>query len=439
MRRWAPAEVTPQYRYRMTANRRPTHVRTHPRAGSQLLVTALLAVVGLVGLGPVRPAAAASPVPAGYRLVASEPLGPGVEHQTLRQDQPPQDVHVARLAPGQAGRLLPVVANDVVSGSSGAEPTSSMCVRVKCAAAVNGDFFDGRGRPIGAMVAGGELLTTPEAPHILLRVDGRGQPTLRPGIDWGAGVTTADGRTVGIPAVNRPLSGEGIILYSRRWGPSTATPADGGTVEVAFRLPSSATAALPSGSSAVAVGPAVVGGNQPIPAGHVVLSGRGAGARALVDLAQRAGGAAALNVSAGGIVSAIGGSPQLLQNRRSNYPTNNPDSFTQERHARTVVGITSSGEMLLVTADARGASSGLTLAEATQLLSGLGAVDALNLDGGTSTTFVGAGSVRNAPSGGAERGVASALTIVPVAAPPDPVTALLTHVTESLNSLLQPR
>jgi len=425
----------------MTANPRSTHVRNHPRAGSRLIIAALLAVVGLVGLGPVRPAAAASPVPAGYRLVASEALGPGVEHQTLRQDQPPQDVHVARLAPGQAGRLLPVLANDVVSGSSGAEPTSSMCVRVKCVAAVNGDFFDGRGRPIGAMVAGGELLTTPEAEHILLRVDGRGQPTLRPGIDWGVGVSTADGRTLAIPAVNRALSGEGITIYSRRWGPSTATPADGGTVEVALRLPGTATAALPSGPSAVAVGPAVAGGNQPIPAGHVVLSGRGAGARSLVDLAQRAGGTAALNVSAGGIVSAIGGSPQLLQNGKTNYPTANRDSFTQQRHARTIVGITPSGEMLLVTADARGASSGLTLAEATQLLSGLGAVDALNLDGGSSTTFVGAGSVRNAPSGGAERGVASALTVVPlpVGAPPDPVTALLTQVTESVNSLLQPR
>jgi len=416
----------------MTANPRSKHAR-------KLIIAALLAVVGLVGLGAVRPAAAASPVPAACRVVAWEALGAGVEHQTLRQDQPPQDVHVARLAPGHAGRLLPVVANDVVSGSSGAEPTSSICVRVKCAAAVNGDFFDGGGRPVGAMVAGGELLTTPESEHILLRVDGQGQPTLRPGIDWGVGVSTADGRTLAVPAVNRPLSGEGITLYSRRWGPSTATPADGGTVELALRLPSTATAALPSGSSAVAVGPAVAGGNQPIPAGHVVLSGRGKGARALVDLAQRAGGTAALNVSVGGVVSAIGGSPQLLQNGMSNYPANNPDSFTQQRHARTVVGITSSGEMLLVTADARGASSGLTLAEATQLLSGLGAVDALNLDGGSSTTFVGAGSVRNAPSGGAERGVASALAVVPVSAPPDPLTALLTQVTESLNTLLKPR
>ena len=416
----------------MTANPRSTHAR-------KLIIAALLAIVGLVGLGPVRPASAASPVPAGYRLVASEPLGAGVEHQTLRQDNPPQDVHVARLAPGQAGRLLPVVANDVVSGSSGAEPTSSMCVRVKCVAAVNGDFFDGGGRPIGAMVAGGELLTTPQAEHILLRVDGRGQPTLRPGIDWGVGVSTASGPTLAIPAVNRPLSGEGVTLYSRRWGPSTGTPADGGTVEVALRLPGTATAALPSGASAVAVGPAVAGGNLPIPAGHVVLSGRGAGARAIIDLAQRAGGTAALNVSAGGIVSAIGGSPQLLQNGKSHYPANNPDSFTQKRHARTIVGITPSGEMLLVTADARGASSGLTLAEATQLLAGLGAVDALNLDGGSSTTFVGAGSVRNAPSGGGERGVASALAVVPASAPPDPVTALLTQVTESLNTLLKPR
>ena len=413
----------------------PTRVRSRPHRAARRAITLLVAVVGVVGLAPVTPAAALSPVPPGYRLVASEVLAPGVEHQILHQDQPAQSVHVARLAPGMAGRLLPVLAHDVLTGtSSGVEPTSAMCTRVRCVAAVNGDFFDRAGHTIGAMVAGGELLATPGIEHILLRVDGQGRPTLRPGLDWGVAVATADGAALPATAVNRPLNGEGITLYSRRWGPSTAT--DAAATEVLVKLPATSNGALPSGVSAVAVGPAQAGGNLPIPAGHVVLSGRGAGAMALLAMSQRAGGTGMLHVAMEGIVSAIGGSPKLLENGRLAYPTDNPDGFTQERHPRTVVGITPTGEMLLVTADGRGASAGLTLLEAARLLSGLGAVEAMNLDGGGSTTFVTGGSVRNVPSGGSERAVASALAVT--AGPTDPLAALLKQVTDSLSGILQP-
>lgn len=404
--------------------------RSRPRA-----TVVLVAVLTVVGLAPSSPATAAA-LPPGYRVVSTEALAPGVEHQTLRLDQPAQDVHVARLAPGMAGRLLPVLARDVLTGpSSGPEPTSSMCTRVKCVAAVNGDFFQAPGGPVGAMVVAGELVTTPRIDNIVLRVDGRGQPSIRPGIDWSVGVASADGRQVAAGAVNRALSGEGITLYTRRWGPSTLT--DRSATEVALQLPPASSPVLPSGRSAVRVGPAMAGGNASIPAGQVVLSGRGAGARALVDLAERARGSAVMNVDVAGMVSAIGGSPQLLQSGKPAYPTENRDSFTQNRHPRTVVGITSSGEMLLVTVDAGPTSSGLTLLEAARLLAGLGAVHAVNLDGGGSTTFVTGGAVRNLPRDGRERPVASALTVM-AGGPPDPATTLLTQVTAVLRDLLQP-
>ncbi|HEX3622809.1 MAG TPA: phosphodiester glycosidase family protein, partial [Acidimicrobiales bacterium] len=217
------------------------------------------------------------------------------------------------------------------------------------------------------------------------------------------------------------------------WGPSTGT--DPATTEAAMQLPP-ATAVLPSGATPVAIGPAVAGGDLPIGAGQVVLSGRGPGAAAVAQLASHA---AVLNVDLGGTAAAIGGSPQLLQGGQIWFPTDNRDDFTQGRHARTMVGLTSNGEMLLVTADGAGPGSGLTLVEAARLMSGLGAVDALNLDGGGSSTFVGTGTVRSHPSDGAERPVASALTVLTVVpGPVDPVAALLTQVTNALNGLLAP-
>jgi len=59
--------------------------------------------------------------------------------------------------------------------------------------------------------------------------------------------------------------------------------------------------------------------------------------------------------------------------------------------ARTAVGLTADGYLLIVAIAGKGQdefSSGLTLADLARLLKNLGAVEAINLDGGTSTTMI---------------------------------------------------
>jgi len=59
--------------------------------------------------------------------------------------------------------------------------------------------------------------------------------------------------------------------------------------------------------------------------------------------------------------------------------------------ARTAVGLTKDGYILIVAVAGKGQdefSSGLTLADLAKLLKNLGAVEAVNLDGGTSTTMI---------------------------------------------------
>ncbi len=73
--------------------------------------------------------------------------------------------------------------------------------------------------------------------------------------------------------------------------------------------------------------------------------------------------------------------------------------FGAERHARTIAGVDREGRLILVTADGvPGVSEGLTLTEEARLMRALGAVDAMNLDGGGSTTFVVGGTTVNYPS-----------------------------------------
>jgi hypothetical protein len=85
------------------------------------------------------------------------------------------------------------------------------------------------------------------------------------------------------------------------------------------------------------------------------------------------------------------------------------------RHSRTAVGVTGDGRLLLVVVDGRqpGYSRGMTLRELAELLRRLGAVQAMNLDGGGSSEMVVNGLTANRPSDGRVRGIANALVVLP--------------------------
>ena len=103
-------------------------------------------------------------------------------------------------------------------------------------------------------------------------------------------------------------------------------------------------------------------------------------------------------------------------------PMRKDRTFVTDRHNRTAVGIRDDGTVLLVVADGRfKAAAGLSLTELQQIFRWLGCHDALNLDGGGSTTlFLNIGDyqgVVNCPSDNGrfdhegERGVSNAVLV----------------------------
>jgi hypothetical protein len=77
--------------------------------------------------------------------------------------------------------------------------------------------------------------------------------------------------------------------------------------------------------------------------------------------------------------------------------------ITVERHPRAALAV-AGDKLLAVAADGRArADAGLTLEELAEVLVALGARDAVNLDGGGSTTLIAGGRLRNHPR--ADRGV----------------------------------
>ena len=84
-----------------------------------------------------------------------------------------------------------------------------------------------------------------------------------------------------------------------------------------------------------------------------------------------------------------------------------------ERNARTAVGVTHEGRLVMVVVDMGGASysAGMNFTELAAFLQGMGVTDAISLDGGGSTTMVVGCNVVNRPKSGAERRVSNALLI----------------------------
>jgi hypothetical protein len=205
----------------------------------------------------------------------------------------------------------------------------------------------------------------------------------------------------------------GVALFDAAWGPTTDTAS--GVLEVTLSGDSTRVLGLDTATAGVAIPRR----------GVVVVFGPEAAASVRRTIA-----AMPLGTQARWAVSlepihprdAVGGFPVLLGDSvlASGLDSAGGANFGPVRHPRTAVGIAAGGRrILLVTVDGRQApySDGMTLRELAELFRTLGAADAINLDGGGSTTMVvrrkdGAFAIANRPSDReGERPVANALAV----------------------------
>ncbi len=167
------------------------------------------------------------------------------------------------------------------------------------------------------------------------------------------------------------------------------------------------------------------GRNTAIPEDGVVVVGKGPRAGELLKAAQGQQGCRirlALQDQDGrswlGVRTAVGGEPELVRNgafstRTDSHGLNADTPFARSRHPRTAAGVTKNGSLVLVVVDGRQATSrGATLKEIAQIMLDLGCTEALNLDGGGSSTLIARDLVVNSPSDGQQRMVASGLVVL---------------------------
>jgi hypothetical protein len=221
-----------------------------------------------------------------------------------------------------------------------------------------------------------------------------------------------DGRVVFEGHGYQPLSGlnrghdthDTLVMFNRHWGQ--------------FVEGASGRTRLAVDSAGRVIEKTTNGRAVAIPRGGFVLSGAGRMAGSLEHIEVGCMVTAELETKPrwSNLAQAIGGGPRLVKDGRPHI-TAAPEGFRPDVYAgtapRTAVGITAAGRLLLVVAEGTGGRerTGMTLDEMASTMIKLGARDAMNLDGGGSTTFVADGRLCNAPGDGVQRRVSNALLV----------------------------
>ncbi|HEY6102889.1 MAG TPA: phosphodiester glycosidase family protein [bacterium] len=305
-------------------------------------------------------------------------------------------VHVLRVDPSSpAIQIRPVLAGDV---DLGAETTSVIATRYDALAGINGGYFGGSGRPLGMIVIDGKLISAPLPKRTVFAISRTGQPVIG-AFEFNGHVVTPDQTALWVSAVNRPPHAQGVAVYTPEYGPLTPD------LGVAVLVRHDVVEAFFNGRTLIPEDGYVLTANR---ADAALLTGHlGLGQRITLRLQIHP------NVD---VLNALGGGPRLVKNGQAQVPFA-WEWFTLRFHdtraPRTAVGFTSAGKLIFVTVDGRSArNTGMTLRELADLMVRLGAVEAMNLDGGGSATMVVGGRIVNEPSDGRERPIGSALLVL---------------------------
>lgn len=353
-------------------------------------------------------------------------ITPGLSYRMEIESAIPRVIHTLKwqaAAPFLSAR--PEVANTRIwSGEKefARQGMSALEKQAGAIASVNGDFFGASGEPLGVLVRAGELVSRP--------FPGRAgfawgpQSSARVMLSWsGSAFIESVGRK-DLYGINEDVPDNNFIVFTDAAAfakcPSPAT-------FVVFKPTTNHWA--PTGLVRGAITRVVRNAESvPIEPGSAVLVGRGSAGVALENVKERETVSVTIRTEGADWTkfdNVAGGGPGLLQNGKLSIdwePARFSKSFSDTRHPRTAIGRNAAGEIFMVVVDGRQVmSAGASLAELAAIMQRYGCTDAINLDGGGSSTLTILGDVLNRPSDGQERRVANGILIFgPEVGPPAP-------------------
>nr|WP_290226545.1 phosphodiester glycosidase family protein [Trichocoleus desertorum] len=278
------------------------------------------------------------------------------------------------------------------SSLMGIAPLVQTAQRWQVAAAINGGFFNRKNQlPLGAIRQNSSWVSSPILNRGAIAWNEAGEVKIDR-LTLQETLSTSTGQQLPVLSVNSGYVQAGIARYNSLWG-NAYTPLTDNEIIVTVR------------------------NNQVI--GQQPSEGAGKGAFAIPTdgylLTFRANRNAASALPINTVVrlesetlptdfarysQIMGAGPLLVQNRQIVLDAKAEkfsDAFIRERAVRSVIGTNGEGTLVIATVHNRVGGVGPTLSETAQLIQQMGAIDALNLDGGSSTTLYLGGQILNRP------------------------------------------
>ncbi len=286
-------------------------------------------------------------------------------------------------------------------------------------AAVNASFFGTVPSITGAAASDGEMLDQPDSNYETFLFGPTRLPMIRADIGHVNGkLTFADGSSTTLHSYNKARDADTIVAYTPQWAPTTGTIDEGVEVMLAdVSYPMRSDKAVAGVVTAIETGAASV--NNAIPAGGMVLSAVGTPVATITSKVQAGDRLTMFFDTSDGRWNnadmAITGIGWLLDNGAANTANWAKYAYSTQRHPRTALAWNDEHLYLMVCDGRCNGIVGMTFQEMADFLIGtLGATDAVNLDGGGSSTMWVNGQVRNLPSDncGTERAVGNAILLV---------------------------
>ena len=341
--------------------------------------------------------------PVGFTQQISRPIASGVTHYQLQKTsgRGPLLVNVIEVDLNQPGvSIQPVLAS--AKNVHGKSSVRNLANAKGAVAAINASFFKpDTGTAIGMVILNQELMAGPLYNRVCLGITSTHQVRMDR-LTFAGKLALPNGTTLPISNVNQPRLGKKEwIVYTHRWGAkSPNTPIEGVQLQVRqgeVMAISQAPLAIPK-DGYVLVGPAADLVSHPI------------------RLAEQVAMQIYTKPDWSDVPYAISGGPYLMRQGQL-YVDSSAQHFLSKAFLgpapRTAVGVTADNRLLMVTVDGRqkSVSVGVTLYEMAKLMQSLGAVDAMNFDGGSSTQMVVKGKLVNSPTVAGGAAVSNALMV----------------------------
>lgn len=323
-------------------------------------------------------------------------------HYKLKIDGKPLHVYVTWIKLSSPHlQVSPILANNRLDSL---ETVSSMAERTGALVAINGSFFNRSNTnpfPVGFIMMNGRTVYFSHEHRSAFGLTERKIPLFGYPTTKGIIYIEKTGDYFELKGMNRKRCNNDALVYSPEYGERTGTNKHGVEITIA---------------NDVVVGES--DGDSVIPANGFVISLHGENRRYAewLSLGDRVRLYFVVDPAWLDVYNALTGGPLLIRGGRIVVEKSAKEKLRQGANRRiplTAVGSTLEGRLMFVVADGRRSnySVGVTYDEMAQFMRSIGAINAIGMDGGGSSTMVINGEIVNRPSGGAPRRVSNGIGV----------------------------